>query len=106
MDLTLEGYAWLPRMIDKARAARAGTIGRFLYPCPIDRACLSRLGLDPDAFADLAAALAGDDAILAALHRLGIPDAGTAWFDAVALEAELHRQPAQTPVNVSVASSA
>jgi hypothetical protein len=27
MDATLNGYAWLPRMIDKSRAARAGTHG-------------------------------------------------------------------------------
>ena len=91
MDATLEGYAWLPRMIDKARASRAGTIGTFRYPCPIDRACLTRLDLDPDTFADVASSLGHDDAILAALQRRGIPDAAEAWFDAVALEEDLHR---------------
>jgi hypothetical protein len=32
MDATLDGYPWLPRMIDKARA---GTLGDYYrYPCP------------------------------------------------------------------------
>jgi Domain of unknown function (DUF5069) len=91
MDATLDGYAWLPRMIDKARAARAGTIGDFIYPCPIDRACLTGLRLDAATFADVASGLARDDAILAELRRLGMPRATDAWFDAIALEQTLHR---------------
>ena len=29
LDAELEGYAWLPRMLDKARATLAGKAGRF-----------------------------------------------------------------------------
>ena len=89
MEATLDGYAWLPRMIDKARAARAQTLGDFIYPCPIDRECLRRLGLDADTFAALVSSLGDDRAILAALRRRGIPSSAEAWFDAPALEAAL-----------------
>jgi hypothetical protein len=42
-------------MIDKARASHAGTLGTYYrYPCPIDRACLELLGIDADAFRDIA----------------------------------------------------
>ena len=89
MEATLDGYAWLPRMIDKARAARAGTLGDFIYPCPVDRACLTRLGLDAKTFADVASEFTRDGAILAELRRLGVPPAAQAWFDAPALEQTL-----------------
>jgi hypothetical protein len=89
MDAELEGYAWIPRMIDKARAARAGSIGDYLYPCPIDRTCLRRLGLGAETFADIASTLVDDEGVLAELRRRGIPTATQAWFDPVALEHEL-----------------
>lgn len=88
MDATLEGYAWMPRMLDKARASRAGTLGAYTYPCPIDRTCQARLGVDADTVADLATTL-DDEGVLAALRERGIPAAEEAWFDAVALEEEL-----------------
>jgi len=37
-------------MIDTARAARAGTLGSLMYPCPIDRRCQSLLGIDAASF--------------------------------------------------------
>ena len=46
MDATLEGYAWLPRLIDKARLARAGELGDIVHPCPVDRRCMGLLGID------------------------------------------------------------
>ena len=36
LDAELEGYAWLPRMLDKARARLAGTAGSYLFGCPVD----------------------------------------------------------------------
>jgi hypothetical protein len=90
MDATLAGYAWLPRMIDKARAARAGTLGTYCYPCPIDRTCLGLLGLDAETFADVAARAGDDAAVLAALVARGIPSAAAASFDPVDLERRLH----------------
>jgi Domain of unknown function (DUF5069) len=94
MDTTLDGYAWLPRLIDKARASRAGTIGDLVHPCPVDKACLTRFGIDAETFGDIASELRDDDAILAELRRRGIPSAEEAWFDAIALEESLHRDDA------------
>ena len=46
----LGGYAHLCRMIDKARAKASGTIGEYIYPCPLDQALLEFLGISGDAF--------------------------------------------------------
>ncbi len=40
------GIKWLPRLIDKTRAALAGTLGLYLYgQSPVDRSLLRALGL-------------------------------------------------------------
>lgn len=91
MDATLRGYEWLPRMIDKAAAARTGTLGDYYrYPCPIDRTALDRLGIDADTFADIVERTETDDAVLDELGRVGIPTAAQAAFDPVTLNEELH----------------
>ncbi len=52
---------WLPRMIDKARAAICGTLGDYLYgECPIDRSLLRALGLTYKDFTSIVRT-AGDD---------------------------------------------
>lgn len=86
MDATLDGYAWLPRMIDKARAAQAGTLGDTVHPCPVDRRCLALLGIDVATFGAAVAAGADDGAVLAGLRAAGIASAEAAWFDALAWE--------------------
>jgi mannose-6-phosphate isomerase-like protein (cupin superfamily) len=86
MDATLEGYAWLPRMIDKARAARAGTLGDAVHPCPVDRRTLKHLGVSFEDFTAIVARTETDDEVLAELRALGIPSARDAWFDALAWE--------------------
>ena len=91
MDATLAGYAWLPRMIDKSRAAQAGTLGDLVHPCPIDRRCLGLLGVDVAAFTAIVRDNPSDDGVLAALREHGIASAADAWFDAVAFEDELQR---------------
>jgi hypothetical protein len=91
MDATLNGYAWLPRMIDKSRAARAGTLGSIVHPCPIDKRCLSRLGVAFSTFTAIVAATPTDDHVLTGLLEHGIASAADAWFDAVAYEDELQR---------------
>lgn len=48
------GMVWIPRMTDKARAAKAGTLGDFMYPCPMDKIILEHLKLDAETFGDLA----------------------------------------------------
>jgi hypothetical protein len=89
MDATLEGYAWLPRMIDKARNHRAGTLGDYVHPCPVDKRCLGLLGIDVEQFWTVIDEHDDDAGVLAGLRALGIPSAEDAWFDAPAFEAEL-----------------
>ena len=50
----LGGYVHLTRMIDKARAKAAGTVGEYIYPCPLDQALLEFLNVSADAFYDAA----------------------------------------------------
>jgi hypothetical protein len=91
MEEELAGYAWLPRLIDKARAAAAGTLGGYVHPCPVDRRALGLLGVPPLRFREIAssARTAGD--VLAGLERAGARSAADAWFDAVAFEQALMR---------------
>ena len=46
----LVGLAHLPRMIDKARARKNGTLGEYIYPCPLDDILLNFLGIESDKF--------------------------------------------------------
>jgi hypothetical protein len=91
MDATLAGYPWLPRMIDKARAAKAGTLGTyFKYPCPIDRECLSRLGVSSEAFAEAVARSRTDQDVICELRSLGLLSSSVEDFDPIALNRSLH----------------
>lgn len=91
MDDTLGGYPWLPRMIDKARAADAGALGDyFRYPCPIDTECLARLGLSADLFAEIARRSLSGQRLLEGLREAGARLADEATFDPVALNRQLH----------------
>ena len=47
---TLLGYVHLPRMIDKCRAFHQGTLGDYLYPCPLDQSLLDFVGLTAQSF--------------------------------------------------------
>jgi quercetin dioxygenase-like cupin family protein len=91
LDAELEGYAWLPRMLDKARATLAGTPGRYLFGCPVDHTCMARLGVAPELVLELAARHADDHAVLDELRERGIPSAAQAWFDGQAVEDEMQR---------------
>lgn len=52
----LDGVAWLPRFIDKARAALHGTLGAYLYgQSPVDRDFLHTLGISHRVFAEIVA---------------------------------------------------
>ena len=72
LDAELEGYAWLPRMFDKARATLAGTAGSYPFGCPVDHTCMARLGIAPEVVLDLAARHSDDHAVLDALRAHGI----------------------------------
>lgn len=50
----LGGYAHLARMADKSRAKAAGTLGEYIYPCPLDHGLLEFLGVDADPFLKVA----------------------------------------------------
>jgi hypothetical protein len=56
---------WLLRMADKGRAAAAGTIADYIYPCPMDRGILGRWGITPAAFDAALERHTGDDALYA-----------------------------------------
>lgn len=89
-DAELDGYAHVPRMLDKARATLAGTAGSYLFGCPVDHTCMARLGIAPDLVLDLVARHADDRDVLAELQSAhGIPSARDAWFDSQAVEDEL-----------------
>jgi quercetin dioxygenase-like cupin family protein len=91
LDAELEGFAWLPRMLDKARATLARTPGSYLFGCPVDHTCMARLGIAPEVVLDLAARHSDDHAVLDALRTHGIPSAAEAWFDGQAVEDELEQ---------------
>src|SRR3954470_24691808 len=78
--LELEGYAHLPRMLDKARATLAGSAGSYQFGCPVDHTWLARLGIAPELVLDLAWRHASDTEVLQALRDHGIPSAREAWF--------------------------
>lgn len=72
----LGGIRWLPRMIDKARAAMQGTLGDYLYgECPMDRSLLRALGISYKDFTGIVRAAGDDDEkVLTALRERANPD--------------------------------
>lgn len=61
----LGGYVHLPRLLDKARAAAAGKLGEYVYPCPLDKRFFGFTGIDPDEFLAAVTTGLGDTAMLA-----------------------------------------
>jgi hypothetical protein len=45
----LGGYVHLPRILDKGRAAIAGTNGEYNYDCPLDQEFFGFVGIDAEA---------------------------------------------------------
>jgi len=48
----LAGYAHVPRIIDKARAHNGGTLGDYIFNCPMDQSWFEFSGVAAQAFAD------------------------------------------------------
>ncbi len=48
----IAGYAHVARMIDKARAHNAGTLGEYIYNCPMDQAWFEFTGVTAKDFAE------------------------------------------------------
>ncbi|HEV2740807.1 MAG TPA: DUF5069 domain-containing protein [Candidatus Elarobacter sp.] len=70
----LDGYLWLARVFDKARAARDETIFDYIYPCPMDRAIFDRWGITSRMFDAALDTCQTDDEIVTWL-RARVPDA-------------------------------
>jgi hypothetical protein len=60
----LDGYLWLARVFDKARASAGGTIFDYIYPCPMDRAVFDRWGITARMFDAALDSCQTDDEIL------------------------------------------
>lgn len=61
----LGGIVHLPRLLDKARAAAAGTLGDYQWNCPLDQRLLRFLGIDPDALLEAVRSGKSDTEMLA-----------------------------------------
>jgi hypothetical protein len=73
---TIDGIRWLPRLIDKAKMARFGTLGACLFGhSPFDAGLLRRFGVTTGEFAAIVAASHDDDAVLSALRARGFDEA-------------------------------
>lgn len=59
------GFLWLVRVADKGRAAAAGTIHDYVYPCPMDKGIFERWGISPAEFDDALRANPSDEGLLA-----------------------------------------
>lgn len=60
---TLGGYVHAARMLDKCRAAVAGTAGDYHYNCPLDRCLFDFTGIEAEAFKAFVATGADDAAV-------------------------------------------
>lgn len=77
----LDGVLWLARVSDKARAAAAGTIFDYIYPCPMDKGVFERWGITPAEFNDAIATYQTDDELLAWVKQR-VPQSGIAAANA------------------------
>ena len=71
----IDGYLWLARVFDKARAAADGTIFDYIYPCPMDQGVFQRWGVTSAEFDEAIRTRRTDDEILAWV-RERVSDAG------------------------------
>ncbi len=62
---SIDGVLWLARVSDKARAAAAGTIHDYIYPCPMDKGVLERWGIATADFEQALAKYPTDEALVA-----------------------------------------
>jgi hypothetical protein len=72
-DVQVGGMPWLARMIDKARLEAAGEIEKLdlEYPCPMDQRLLKQLGVEAQAFQQVAVSATSDEQILSELEKIG-----------------------------------
>lgn len=80
---TLDGYMWILRAFDKARAAADTTLHDYIYPCPMDKGVFQRWGITVNEFDSAVREHRTDEAILAWLHTrvdAAHRDAANAWL--------------------------
>ena len=65
----LHGIDHLRRLIDKARAFNAGTLGEYNYNCPMDQLLLTHLGISAEDFARIVATHTTDETVYAELWK-------------------------------------
>jgi hypothetical protein len=65
---TFGGYDYILRVFDKARAAKAGTIFDYIYPCPIDESVFTSWGITSAEFDAALESCTTDEQILAWLQ--------------------------------------
>jgi hypothetical protein len=94
---SIDGVLWLARVSDKARAAAAGTIYDYIYPCPMDQGVMERWGITPREFEAALAKYSSDDDLVRWLKeraRSGGITAANQWLLSERLE-NLDRQDAE-----------
>jgi hypothetical protein len=62
---TLAGYVLAARVLDKCRAAIAGTLGEYHFDCPLDRFFFDFASIDSNSFRSFVATGADDDQVAA-----------------------------------------
>ena len=96
----IDGFLWLARVFDKARAARNGTIHDYIYPCPMDRGVFDRWGITSRVF-DAALESCATDAEIAGWLKARVPagrrDEANRWLVEEKM-ANLERQDAEEGV--------
>jgi hypothetical protein len=81
---SLEGIIWLPRLIDKARAYDAGTLGTYLFgQSPTDASFLRAAGLDYAQVLEATRAASDDAGVLTEFERMapGVTDRLRQWSE-------------------------
>ena len=69
-NVAVDGVIWLPRLIDKARAFDAGTLGMYLYgQSPVDGRVLAAAGIGYAELLEAVRAAPGDAGVLAEIER-------------------------------------
>ncbi len=80
----IAGFAILARSIDKCRADIAGSVGEYMFNCPLDRRLFSFKNIDADNFREFVGTGATDVEIGIWMHEHGdikTPEEIEAWSD-------------------------